>query len=167
MAEPHVPNYWTPRRVVNTLVWYPEIAAALESGFAETAGDDATGPSTWEPGGALEKLACRKADIDLQLARLKPPLRVAVELYYMAGYESYRAVARLLRVSPPTAMHRVEEGVRGITERLCGRKSGGEDAIEIVRDARRSKKGLNTLGGSKTLVLVNALESRSPALRHD
>jgi len=167
MARP-LNSYWTPRRVIQTLTWYPEIAAALESGFAEIGGDDAIAPSRWEPGGAMEKLVCRKADIDLQVAKLRRPLQLAIGLYYLEGHESYRSVGRLLGISDYTARHRVQLGVRLIATRLCGHHSRGEQAVEIIREGWRAKNISRIYRSGITLDIVNANDFENRAAgRHD
>ena len=159
MARP-LNNYWTPRRVIQTLTWYPEIASAVESGFAEIGGDDAIVSSRWEPGGAMEKLVCRKADIDLQVAKLKRPLQLAIGLYYLEGHESYRTVGRLLGISDSTARQRIQLGVRLIATWLCGHRFWGEKAVEIIRDGWRAKNKSRISSAQTPLRIVNERDLR-------
>lgn len=154
LRDPRIENYWTPRRVVNALAWYPETAATLESGFPESPGEDG-GSGIWESGSAIERLAAQKADIDLAVARLKPPIRAAIIAYYLQGHEQYSAVGRQMRVPRKTAEYRVQKGVEIITRWLCGRRSAGKQAVGMVRDGWIAKKRVAVSGAQKTLCVVD------------
>jgi len=139
MTEARLRNYWTAQKVVSTLTWYPEIASTLSSGYADMPGSEG-GATIWEPGGAIEKLVCRKADIDLAVARLKPPFAEAIRIYYMHGLGSIADVARAQGVRWPSASYNVREGVRGITTYLCRSRRQGDTALELIPELYALKK---------------------------
>lgn len=117
---PGLPSYWSPNGVVSALRGYLEMQETLIAGLAvppETGG----GGGIWEPGPIMEKLACRKADLDLAIRRLTMQQARAVICYYInPGCQSYVIVGRILRITARSAQERVERGVVNVCCRLCG-----------------------------------------------
>ena len=58
----HVQNFWTPKRVIRTLVWYNELAADLEAGMIRP-GERPGSAAEWESGGIIERLAAQKVSV--------------------------------------------------------------------------------------------------------
>ena len=131
-------NWWTPRRVVTTLAWYQEIAGTLEAGTFSP-GESHPGASEWEPGGTIEKLVLRKADIDHALKRIDRRCASAVRAYFIDGHDTFYEVARILRVSESQARRLTGHGVGYIAMLLCDRISAGMEAIQIVKEVRQKK----------------------------
>lgn len=136
-------QYWTPRIVVATLTHYADLVAQLESGMV-TPTVMGGASIAWEPGPLIEKLVCRKADIDLAVKRLSHNPRRAVTLYYMEGLESYRAVGRAMQIDDRKAADTVRVGVARITIRLCNRQGAGPEAILELPDFESVPKTVRT-----------------------
>jgi hypothetical protein len=126
-------NYWTPKAIVLTLQHYMEIEATLASGWAGAV-LDGEGSSIWTPGAAIEKLCCRKADIDLAVNLLKPPLRAAVTGWFFVGMGTYRGLGRHLRCDRETARKRLWRGVGNMAVHLCQSSAARSEAIYWLRE---------------------------------
>lgn len=136
-------SWWTPRRVVTALTWYPELASTVEAGMIAPGGDEG-GATIWEPGSAMEKLALRKADIDQALRRVKQQCAAAVRIYYLEGQESHAAVAREMHISKDRARKFVRLGVPCLAIILCDRLSAGSEALHCLDDVLREKSASKT-----------------------
>ena len=162
-------TYWTPQRVVSTLLDYTDIADRLAAGIVVPQEHHRTG--VWEPGSHLEKCACQKADIDLAMGRLSDPVRKAVHAYFVDGLESFRAVARALKTDDHTAASRVRKGVSAIAARLCNRRSAGDRALELLPGVKKPEKRFRTFGPSATQSVIDEgtlrAEARERARHHE
>jgi hypothetical protein len=129
-----MPSYWSPFGVVGALRGYLEIQETLLAGLCVPADDPGAVAGRWEPGALLEKLACKKADLDLAIRRLPEQQAHAVTCYYIdPGWQSFASVGRLLRWSHQNAQRRVERGVVSICRRLCAWNCE-EQALEAFYD---------------------------------
>lgn len=156
-SKPAVDSCWRPREVVMTLVHYSELSADVSSGMVVPGEND--GPSAeWAPGSLLEKLTCRKADIDQALGRLRPEEEKAIRLYYCEGYESIRAVSYAMGCSHMMAWRLVQSGVGTVAEYLCGTKTAREEAQKALF-SRSGRKSCYKKPPKSTLCVVDEHET--------
>ena len=147
-------TYWTPQLVISTLLTYTTLTDEIASGMASPS-DSVMGFGEWEPGSLIEKRVCRKADIDLAMDKLHPQVQKCIILYYVHGLESYRAVARALKISDHTVAGRVKKGVGAMAARLCNRRSAREEAQKLLPGIGKSQNRLRTGGPSSAPCVVD------------
>jgi len=129
-------SVWTPKAVVASLHAYRELADALDAALLAP-GDEQGGGSTSEPGSAMEKIICRKADLDLAIGSLPPKQQVIIRAFFCDGHLSARSVSGLLHMHHTTVMRYLVAGVRSIAERLCDVRSAAGVAEDILRHGIR------------------------------
>jgi hypothetical protein len=133
-------SYWTPYGVVKTLRLYLHIKETLVSGLIAPGGESG-GSGVYEPGPLLERLACKKADIDLGIRRLPCRQGIAVRCFFCdPGWQEYASVARIMRIQPSTASEAVETGVVKLCQYLCGGADRKHEALRALRDKPKEEQ---------------------------
>lgn len=134
-----VRSCWKPRELVMSLKHYAELSSDVTAGSV-VPGESTGSPAPREPGTRMERLLCRKADIDLALDRLPAEQSQAVCLYYIKGYGSVRSVGHAMGCSHMQAWRLLRAGVGRMAKHLCGYPEAAEEAVAAIGQGRRHEK---------------------------
>jgi len=124
--KPAPDNYWTPGRVEYWLGIYPKLAVSCLYDCLIDAPDSSPppGPSTIGAHNLNVRWAnwaIIKADIDNAISRLPQHQRAVILLYYCAGQDDVRSVAKLLRIGKDTVWRRLNQANARLVELLCAK----------------------------------------------